>query len=245
MKRFAALATDYDGTIAEGGVVATETAACLMQVKASGRRLILVSGRTQDCFDGKGPSPLCFSGISLFDVVVAEDGATMYFPSSGKAVLLAPPVRTEMRSRLASSGIEPLWIGACMISTTSQNAARLEAILGSGPVRYRPENNRSWVMFNPAGVSKASGLRAALRSIGVSPSRTVGMGDSYNDIPFLRLCGISFAVGDADQPVRQIASCTTSLPGPAGARQVLQALINNDLHSPSLGTRWTDGRGAA
>ena len=44
--RYYALATDYDGTIATDGVVDAATVEALQSVLASGRRLILVTGRT-------------------------------------------------------------------------------------------------------------------------------------------------------------------------------------------------------
>jgi len=51
---FVALATDYDGTIAEDGVVAEATLEALRELKQSGRKLLLVTGRqlpdsTRDC----------------------------------------------------------------------------------------------------------------------------------------------------------------------------------------------------
>ena len=42
---FVALATDYDGTIAEDGVVAEATLEALRKLKQSGRKLLLVTGR--------------------------------------------------------------------------------------------------------------------------------------------------------------------------------------------------------
>ncbi len=42
---FVALATDYDGTLAEDGVVAKTTLDALRLFKQSGRKLILVTGR--------------------------------------------------------------------------------------------------------------------------------------------------------------------------------------------------------
>ena len=43
--RYQVLATDYDGTLAQDGHVSLETLAALNRFVASGRRLILVTGR--------------------------------------------------------------------------------------------------------------------------------------------------------------------------------------------------------
>jgi HAD superfamily hydrolase (TIGR01484 family) len=46
--RYLALACDYDGTIATAGVVDAPTLAALERLRASGRKLILVTGRELD-----------------------------------------------------------------------------------------------------------------------------------------------------------------------------------------------------
>lgn len=44
-----AFATDYDGTLAHNGVVDAPTIAALERLKASGRKLIMVTGRELPC----------------------------------------------------------------------------------------------------------------------------------------------------------------------------------------------------
>ena len=46
--RYFALATDYDGTIAHDGIVNDKTVDALLKLQASGRSLILVTGRELD-----------------------------------------------------------------------------------------------------------------------------------------------------------------------------------------------------
>ena len=66
--RFAALACDYDGTVADGGAITDETADALARVIDSGRKLVLVTGRElPDLLD------VC-PKIHLFHWVVAENG---------------------------------------------------------------------------------------------------------------------------------------------------------------------------
>jgi hydroxymethylpyrimidine pyrophosphatase-like HAD family hydrolase len=49
--------------------------------------------------------------------------------------------------------------------------------------------NKGAVMVLPAGVSKASGLEAALALLELLPHDVAGIGDAENDHAFLRLCG--------------------------------------------------------
>src|SRR5436190_14648865 len=73
-----ALATDYDGTIAHNGVVDDATWAALQRFKASGRALILVTGRRLDDLAALFPQ------FDQFDAVVVENGAVLHWPSTGQ-----------------------------------------------------------------------------------------------------------------------------------------------------------------
>jgi HAD superfamily hydrolase (TIGR01484 family) len=71
-----ALATDFDGTLAHDGTVNALTIAAMQDFKATGRRLILVTGRElPDLKD-------TFPKLRLFDRVVAENGALVYDPAT-------------------------------------------------------------------------------------------------------------------------------------------------------------------
>jgi HAD superfamily hydrolase (TIGR01484 family) len=73
---FLALAADYDGTLAQDGVVADSTIAALEQFKATGRRVLVVTGRELDDLRQ------VFERIDVCDCVVAENGALLYNPST-------------------------------------------------------------------------------------------------------------------------------------------------------------------
>src|SRR5689334_24018437 len=85
--RYLALATDYDGTLAHHGRVDEPTLAALERLLASGRKLILVTGRELD--DLK----TTFEHFELFEWVVGENGALLYRPADQEITQLAerPP----------------------------------------------------------------------------------------------------------------------------------------------------------
>ncbi|RPI59588.1 MAG: HAD family phosphatase, partial [Lysobacterales bacterium] len=83
--RYHLLATDYDGTLATEGKVAAETVAALKDVLATGRRLVLVTGRELDDLTGVYPD------LSIFERVVAENGALLYRPATKERRRLAAP----------------------------------------------------------------------------------------------------------------------------------------------------------
>ena len=100
--RYLALACDYDGTIASAGVVDAPTLAALERLRASGRKLILVTGRELD--------DLCrvFPHITLFDVVVAENGALLYWPATHAEQVLGEPPPEAFITALQQRGVVPL-----------------------------------------------------------------------------------------------------------------------------------------
>jgi hydroxymethylpyrimidine pyrophosphatase-like HAD family hydrolase len=57
--------------------------------------------------------------------------------------------------------------------------------------------NKGSVMVLPTGVNKASGLRAAVKALGITTDEVVGVGDAENDHAFLEICGFSVAVSNA------------------------------------------------
>ena len=80
--RFLALATDYDGTLATRGRVDAIVLPALDRLRASGRKLLLVTGRElHDLLN-------VFPEAALFDRVVAENGALLYRPSTKEEVAL-------------------------------------------------------------------------------------------------------------------------------------------------------------
>lgn len=96
--RYLALAADYDGTLAEHGSVDDRTRAALERLLATGRRLVLVTGRQlEDLFEA-------FPHIELFDRVVAENGAVLYRPASREVQLLAEPPPGPFLDALRSGG---------------------------------------------------------------------------------------------------------------------------------------------
>ena len=81
---YLALAADYDGTLAHHGQTDASTLAALARLRASGRALLLVTGR--EMADLKKT----FSRLELFDLVVAENGALLYRPQSREETILGP-----------------------------------------------------------------------------------------------------------------------------------------------------------
>ncbi len=219
--RFRAIASDYDGTLAQDGRVDRDTLAGLERVRESGRKLILVTGRELPSLR------TVFSSSHLFDRIVAENGALIHNPETGEERLLCPAVSRELVAELRQQGA-PLSVGKCIVATVKpHDFAVLRAIRELNLPLQVIFNNES-VMIVPRGTSKSTGLSAALSELGLSSESVVGIGDAENDHDLLSLCGCSVAVANAIPALKQRADVVTVGSYGAGVLEVIQRLIDKD-----------------
>ncbi|MBZ9964585.1 HAD family hydrolase [Mesorhizobium sp. BR1-1-2] len=217
-----ALATDYDGTLAEDGAVSDATYAALERLKQTGRKLIMVTGRELADLER------VFPALDIFDRVVAENGALLYTPASKKERLLAPAPPAEFVDRLKRRGVAPLSVGRCVVATWEpQEAAVLSEIKELG-LELEIIFNKGAVMVLPSGVNKATGLACALEELGFSAHNVVGVGDAENDHAFLRAVGFGVAVANALPTVKETADFVTASPRGAGVVELIEQLISRD-----------------
>jgi len=221
--RYYALACDYDGTLAHDGVVDAATVDALKRLRNSGRRLLLVTGREVD--------DLCqaFPAVSLFEWVVAENGAVLYNPETRAARALAEPPPPEFVRRLRDANAIPLSVGQVVVATREPyETAALAAIRDLG-LEHQVIFNKGAVMVLPSGVNKASGLHAALDAMQLSAHNVVGVGDAENDHAFLSVCECGVAVANALPSIKKQADWVTDAARGAGVVQLIERLLADDL----------------
>lgn len=221
--RYHALATDYDGTLAHHGRVDEATLQALEELRRSGRRLILVTGRMLDDLQR------VFSRIELFDRVVAENGALVYAPDTRETRVLAEPPLPEFVDALRRRGVSPLATGQAIVATSEPHeTAVIEAIRELG-LELQVIFNKGAVMVLPSGVNKATGLLTALGDLSLSPHNVVGIGDAENDHAFLSLCECAVTVADALPMLKERADLVTSAGWGAGVVELIRGLVESDL----------------
>jgi len=223
--RYMALACDYDGTIAQGGVVAPSTIEALERLQASGRQLILVSGRQVVHLEA------VFDRLDLFSIVVAENGAVLYKPATKQLRLLAPEPDIRLVARLSEMGVAPLVVGKVVIDTMQPNEVNVIKAIGELGLENQIIFNKGAVMVLPPGINKASGLTEALKELGLSPHNVVAVGDAENDHAFLDLCECAVAVENALPALKEKANFVTKSPRGAGCEELIAELLADDLKS--------------
>lgn len=219
---FMALATDYDGTIAHDGIVPTETIEAFHRLKASGRRLILVTGREMSDLERVFPE------LDVFDLVVAENGALLYTPATKGKRPLGPVPPPEFVAALKASGLQPLSVGEVIVATWEPNEALVLDTIRALGLDLQIIFNKGAVMVLPSGITKASGLLVALDELGLSAHNVVAVGDAENDLAFMRVAGCSVAVGNALPAVMDEADVVTTRPRGKGVVELIDRLIGTE-----------------
>ncbi|MBS1954250.1 MAG: HAD family hydrolase [Cyanobacteria bacterium SZAS-4] len=225
---FIALATDYDGTVAADGVIDEPTLATLRKFSKSGRKLILVTGRQL-----KDLLVVC-PQLDIFDLVVTENGAVLYFPSTKEERLIASEPPANLVAALTEKKIQPLDVGKCVVATWHPNENIVLETIRSLGLEHQVIFNKGAVMVLPPGVNKASGLEAALKELALSRHNVVGAGDAENDLAFLTACECSVAVANALPSVKEAADITTNGSRGAGVSEVLEMVMNAELEKVNL-----------
>jgi hypothetical protein len=217
-----ALAVDYDGTIAEHGQVDETTKAALARVRESGRRLLLVTGRVLPDLRNT-----CRDMDQMFDAVVAENGGLVYFPARREVRTLGDPPEPALVEALRRHRVR-FDLGSAIVATDARHAeAALTAIRETGVERTLVFNKGS-LMLLPGGVTKGTGLLAALGALELSPHNLAGIGDAENDHAFLALCECAVAVADAIGALRERADYVTRGKGPAGVVEFIEEHVLAD-----------------
>ena len=63
--------------------------------------------------------------------------------------------------------------------------------------------------FLPIGASKALGIEKLLNMLNIDKSKSICFGDSSNDLEMMKYCGISVAMGNASQDIKDISTYIT------------------------------------
>lgn len=220
--RYLALATDYDGTIAHDGGVDEPTWDALARLKASGRKLLLVTGRELDDLLHVCPH------VDRFDLVVAENGAVLYTPDGDHVRTLAEPPPAEFVARLRAENL-PMSVGRVIVATWVPHEHQVLTAIRDLGLGWQVIFNKNAVMALPVGVTKATGLAAALAGLDIKLEQVVGVGDAENDHAFLAVCGVAAAVANALPALKERADVVLTGERGAGVAELIDRLLADDL----------------
>lgn len=214
--RYGVLAADYDGTMAEAGVLGDDVRGALAATREAGVTIVLVTGRRlADLRRVAGD-------LSFADAVVAENGAVLTFPDSGRSMRLHAPPPPAFSAALRARGIEAV-DGECLVETPADAAPAVLDVVRALELPLVLAFNRSRLMLLPQAVSKATGLREALAAMRLSTHNTLAIGDAENDHALLEAAEVGVAVRWGSPALAAVADLVVEGRGPAAVADFLRA----------------------
>jgi hydroxymethylpyrimidine pyrophosphatase-like HAD family hydrolase len=225
------LALDYDGTIARNDRLDPSVLDAIAEARRRSIAVMLVTGRRLDDLRRVA------GDLQFVDAVIAENGAVLHFPDGGLTTTLGPPMPREFVARLEEQGI-PVEAGECLVDADARWAPQMLDAIRALEVPIVLLFNRRRVMALAQGISKATGLRAALEMLRKSPRNAIAVGDAENDHELLRLAETGAAVAWGSPSLRAAADIVIPGDGPtAVADFVRRAVVRGRMPTPARARR--------
>ena len=193
--KLSVVALDYDGTVARDDVLDPSVRDAIAAARTQGIVVLLVTGRILDELRRVA------GDLHFVDGVVAENGAVIHFPDSGRTSALAPPLPETFMPNCAVAEC-PLPLASAWSTPTPTRRRACSTSFGPSSCLWC---SSSTVARDdaPQGVSKATGLHVALETLRLSARNTVAIGDAENDHELLRLAEVGVAVPGAARHCRR------------------------------------------
>jgi hypothetical protein len=218
-------ALDYDGTIASQGALDAAVRAAVADARARGLVVVLATGRMLDDLRS------LLGDLALFDAIVAENGAVLAFPGSAHSAQLAPAPPASFVSELRRRNLVPR-VGNCVVELPASDGEVVLRVVRELELPLTLHFNRSRLMVLPQAISKATGLREALRTLRLSAHNTIAVGDAENDHELLGMCEIGAAVAWGSHALQRIADRVIPGYSPAAVAGFLRAAAARDRIEP-------------
>jgi hypothetical protein len=211
---FRAIAVDYDGTLSETEQPSEDVLTAVAEVRASGRKVVLVTGRILAELRELFPAV-----DEWFDAIVAENGAVLSI--EGATRVLAPPVEFELDEALVERGV-PFRRGQVLLAARAAHETEIQSEIRRLGLENQLTRNRGELMVLPPGISKGFGVVQALGDLGVSNHSTIAIGDGENDHSLLGMCELGVAVANAVEGLRRHADLVLEKSAGAGVAELLR-----------------------
>jgi hypothetical protein len=216
--KLSVLALDYDGTIARNDTLDPSVREMIAAARTGGVIVLLVTGRILDELRRVA------GDLHFVDGVVAENGGVVHFPQTDHTTVLAPEVPAPYLAELARRGVS-FRSGVCLVDGSASDGATMLDAIRALELPLILAFNRGSVMTLPQGISKATGLRAALDMIRRSARNTLAVGDAENDHELLRLVEVGAAVNWGSPALREAADVIVRGDGPRSVADFIRPLI--------------------
>jgi hydroxymethylpyrimidine pyrophosphatase-like HAD family hydrolase len=159
--------------------------------------VVIVTGRRWESLASVVPSV-----VELCHRVVGEEGGVLVDVALGRVELLAEPLEENLLAALQAAGVPDLDVGHVVLGGPVSFLEAMTAARDSVGSTRRVVVNKGSCALTPPGCDKASGLGAAIRSLGAEGVPIVAIGDAANDLPMFAMATFPYGVANADDAVR-------------------------------------------
>jgi phosphoglycolate phosphatase (TIGR01487 family) len=155
------------------------------------------------------------------DVIIAENGAVIYYPADGAKILLGEGLE-ELKSAFA--GVDFVAVEEVIVATTLPYLKDVKEIIRRNDLSVDIELNRDDVMIMPKGVDKGSGIAKAAEIYGINQENLACIGDAENDLAMFGVAGVKVAVANAVDALKDEADIVCSEPYGDGVKEFVRSL---------------------
>ena len=217
-----AVALDLDGTIAHDGTLSARAMEAVAAARADGLAVILVTGRILSEMHADFPHL-----TDAFDAAVVENGGVLVLPDGVRA--LVRPVDQALGEALAARGAH-VRTGQVLLAGSGRATELVLTEVGRLGLDCQLLRNRDELMVLPSGVSKGTGLIAALEELSLSAHNTIAVGDAENDLALFEAAELGVAVSNAVASLKQHADLILDLADGEGVAALLEGPVVRGLH---------------
>lgn len=201
-------------TICFGGAAVMENEKMLHQACLGGKEALYVI----DLAAKKWPGLCCT--VSTFDQWIVDDLQNPWVVLENEVTGIVP-TQGNVKELLMSE--EPVYKMLCMGEPEEIDA--LKKTLEQEKKVTAACSKPIYLEITAYGVSKASAIDFLCERCDVSVPETISFGDNFNDVKMLEATGLSFAMGNAPQEIKQIADRVTADHDNDGIAQALEEIF--------------------
>ena len=155
------------------------------------------------------------------DKWLTRNGDGEYVPNERRAIRADPTVVTDFSPYLATackivgSGSDPALLQRCELA--------MQQALGAQATAVRSQSY--YLDVTPPGCNKGTFVQAMAKRLGISTDQVATIGDMQNDLAMFKKSGMSFAMGNATDDVKQHATHVTASNEDEGFAAALEVIL--------------------